>query len=243
MENGMSLADVLNKMGVDTEGVNSKIAELTATGLTQEEAFQSLADSGDETSLNMLDVFGSIEAGAAALALTGNNTEAFNGNLERLTDSTKETDDAFEKMTQTTEYQNAVMKEKFNKSLTELGDKMLKIINPAITFFANNMELLAPIIITIVAVIGTLLIILGVYNIVMAVVAMVNAVAFLPVILVILAVILIVGLLVAAWIFFKDTIISIFNSVVEVFAQVFEWIKQNWELLLAGLLFILWHSH
>lgn len=93
----------LSKDGSKTSDVFQKISgttfkEFIAAGGNTQDALQLLSEYAAESGLSIADLFGSVEAGQAALALTGGNAEAFGENLEAMGQSAGATDEAFQQM-------------------------------------------------------------------------------------------------------------------------------------------------
>lgn len=72
--------------------------QFIAEGGNTGDALQLLADHAEKTGVGVNDLFGSVEAGGAALALTGANNEKFNASLSDMNASAGATDAAFQQM-------------------------------------------------------------------------------------------------------------------------------------------------
>jgi TP901 family phage tail tape measure protein len=93
----------LSKEGTKTSDVFSKISgksfkEFIAGGGNTQQALAMLEKYAGTTNVGINDLFGSVEAGGAALALTGKGTETFTKNLAAMAESGGATDAAFEQM-------------------------------------------------------------------------------------------------------------------------------------------------
>jgi len=93
----------LSKEGTKTSEVFDKIAgksfkEFIAGGGNTQQALTMLEKYAGSTNVGINDLFGSVEAGGAALALTGKGTETFVKNLAAMAESGGATDAAFEQM-------------------------------------------------------------------------------------------------------------------------------------------------
>lgn len=93
----------LSKEGTNTSKVFKEIAgksfkDFIAGGGNVQDALQLLETHASKTGLGVNDLFGSVEAGAAALSLTGSGTEAFSKNLEEMGGSAGATQAAFDQM-------------------------------------------------------------------------------------------------------------------------------------------------
>jgi TP901 family phage tail tape measure protein len=93
----------LSKEGTKTSDVFSKISgksfkEFVASGGNTQQALAMLEKHAGQTNLGINDLFGSVEAGSAALSLTGKGTETFVNNLAAMGEASGATDAAFEQM-------------------------------------------------------------------------------------------------------------------------------------------------
>jgi TP901 family phage tail tape measure protein len=93
----------LSKEGTKTSDVFSKISgksfkEFVASGGNTQQALAMLEKHAGQTNVGINDLFGSVEAGSAALSLTGKGTETFVNNLAAMGEASGATDAAFEQM-------------------------------------------------------------------------------------------------------------------------------------------------
>lgn len=93
----------LSKSGTSTDKVFRQVAgkgfkEFISEGGNLQEAFQLLEKHAMKTGVGVNDLFGSVEAGNAVLALTGKGTERFTNAMEEMRKATGATDAAFQKM-------------------------------------------------------------------------------------------------------------------------------------------------
>ena len=93
----------LSKEGTKTSDVFEKVAgksfkEFVASGGNTQKALQLLEQYAGKTKVGVNDLFGSVEAGSAALALTGKGTATFSKNLEEMGKSAGATEGAFDQM-------------------------------------------------------------------------------------------------------------------------------------------------
>lgn len=235
------------------EQTGKSFQELMAEGKSTGDVLAILSTAADETGVPLNNMFGSVEAGSAALALSGDNADTLAANLDRLTNSTTETDGAFEKMSETTEQQSAVIKEKFNASLTELGLKITETVLPALSWLADHMDILAPILIAVAVAIGVIAVVMGVYTVATTLAAIATNALFLPILLVIGIIALLIFWVVLIYThweqiteFFSglwDKVVEIFWLAIEgiknVFTTIWEWLKENWKTILAVIFVIL----
>jgi Flp pilus assembly pilin Flp len=93
----------LSKEGTTTSDTFEKIAgksfkKFVAEGGNTQQALQLLEKYAGKTNVGINDLFGSVEAGSAALSLTGKGTDTFSKNLDEMGKSAGATDGAFEQM-------------------------------------------------------------------------------------------------------------------------------------------------
>lgn len=96
------------ELGKDTTGISKIFKELSgksfqefiAEGNNVQDVLQLLEGYAKENKISMVDLFGSIEAGQGALALTGKGTETFTKNLQDMANASGATEQAFERMDQ-----------------------------------------------------------------------------------------------------------------------------------------------
>ena len=103
-----------------TEYAGQSFQDLMAAGVPLNDVLDLLNESAEANGLTMLDMFGSIEAGKAALAVSGKNSEAFTKTLDKMNKSTGEVDKAYQKVSGTT-------KDKFNKMTNQLKNTMISL--------------------------------------------------------------------------------------------------------------------
>jgi len=126
-----SMLNELSKTGSDAdealrEMTNKSFAELMKEGKSVSDVLGLLDEYAKKSNLSLKDMFGSAEAGKAALVLSTNAGKDFNAILKDMDNSAGSTDKAFEKVTNTTG-------EKFRKSINKLKNDAIKfgdVISP-----------------------------------------------------------------------------------------------------------------
>ena len=128
-----SMLSELTKAGSSTdlalrELTGKGFADLKKEGMSTSQVLGMLTDYASDNEITLKDMFGSVEAGSAALMLAKGNGDEFNAMLDAMQDSAGATDKAFEKVNNTTGA-------KFRKSLNDiaiagikLGDAMAPVI-------------------------------------------------------------------------------------------------------------------
>jgi len=102
-KNGTIGAKSLEKATKGTKYAGKSFTELMNAGVPLNEVLDLIQKSADKSGLSMVDMFSSIEAGKAALALSGDNSQKFADNLEAMGTSADVVTEAYEKVTDTLE--------------------------------------------------------------------------------------------------------------------------------------------
>ena len=103
-----SMMNELGKSGSKTDkllrsATGSSFKELMASGKSLGEVLQIVQDEAGKSGLSLADMFGSAEAGKAAVTLLSNGVDGFNSSVQDMVNSVGATQSAFETMDQTTE--------------------------------------------------------------------------------------------------------------------------------------------
>ena len=158
------MATAINNLGFE-----SGQAMVEEIGLA--ESLNLLRDSTGGSNEMLMTMFGSVEAGAAVLALTGDNAAVFATDLDAMANSTGAASAAFAEMEESSARQMDKLKASFKDvfitvgtavipALTSLVDKIKPIIENVRNWMEENPKLTKTII-TIVGIIGGLLVVLG----------------------------------------------------------------------------------
>lgn len=107
---------------------NAGLAETTflgmmESGMTLDEVLALLQETADKNNLSLLDMFSSIEAGKAALALGGKNASKFVENLDLMYHSENTVTTAYNKMTNTLQFKSSTIGTKFKNLGTTFLDE------------------------------------------------------------------------------------------------------------------------
>jgi TP901 family phage tail tape measure protein len=145
-KSGTKASNGLNEALIGTEHAGKSFQELMAEGVPMNEVLDLLGESAEETGLTMLDMFGSIEAGKAALAISGKNSENFAKSLDKMENASGSVDKAFETVSNTS-------KNKFDKAMNQLKNTAIglfaaiePILTTALPIFTSLLQQIAPII-------------------------------------------------------------------------------------------------
>ena len=204
----------LSKEGTKTSEAFEKISgksfkEFVAEGGNTQQALLLLEEYAKKTGVGINDLFGSVEAGSAALSLTGKGTETFSKNLDAMGKSAGATDGAFTQMDKGLGPVIDKFKAFAAVFLIEVGTKIAPIIENLVDWMDKNRGAayaLAG------AIGGALLAAVGLYVVAMGQAAIATIAATWPFLLIAAAVAVVVG----AFIFFYTK-----------FDEVFNWIKEH----------------
>jgi len=106
-------------------------------GGTVADAFNILREEADRVGVPVTSLFGSIEAGQAVLALTGENAGRFNQFLGEMEKSAGSTDKAFGIMSETIGFKWGQLKQIFATGLVNLGDVFKPLVNAGLDLALN----------------------------------------------------------------------------------------------------------
>lgn len=123
----------LSKEGTKTSKVFKDISgksfkEFIASGKNTQDALILLEGYAADTNVGINDLFGSVEAGNAALALTGKGTEGFTKNLADMADAAGATDEAYNTMDKGISRSIEKIKANFEVFKINLGEKFLPVV-------------------------------------------------------------------------------------------------------------------
>ncbi|MDA0084683.1 phage tail tape measure protein [Brachyspira hyodysenteriae] len=124
----------LNKEGSTTDKTFREIAgtsfkEFIEQGGTLQEALQMLAEKAAESGKDISSMFSSVEAGNAALALSGKNASKFKDALDKMNNSAGATAEAFKKIDDGPARQFEKIKAELSSLVVELGNSLLPALN------------------------------------------------------------------------------------------------------------------
>ncbi len=133
----------LSKQGGTAAGMFEKLSGKTfrdfiAGGGNVQQALQIMETGAKTAGVSISDMFGSVEAGSAALALTGGGTEAFSNALNGMADSAGATDAAFATMNKGLGATLDKLKARFSVTLLNIGEQ----IAPTIQHIGDGLAML-----------------------------------------------------------------------------------------------------
>lgn len=125
-KSGTTVSDTLKKK------TGKSFQELMADGYSLRDVLGILQESADEAGVGFNDLWQSQEAGKAALSLAGVETEKYNSTLKDFQQTVGDTDSAYEKMSNTTEFKLNVALQNGKNALITLGDTIKTMLLPFI---------------------------------------------------------------------------------------------------------------
>lgn len=127
----------LGKSGTDVSNIlkektGKSFQELVQSGYSVRDVLDILQQSADEAGLGFNDLWSSQEAGKAAMALLNTETEDYNDTLKDFQTTQGDTEEAFNKMADTTEHKLKVAMQNGKNALMQLGDTLKTMLLPFI---------------------------------------------------------------------------------------------------------------
>ena len=147
-ESGTYLKSMLSELGKSGSETDKALRELTGKGFSDlkkegkstSEILKLLSDYAEKNGKTLKDMFGSVEAGSAALVLAKGDGEEFNEMLDAMNKSAGATQDAFEKMDATpAEQLKGALNELKNEAI-KLGAKVIPIVTDVAKFISKLVD-------------------------------------------------------------------------------------------------------
>lgn len=137
----VELADSGSEVGKTFKWVTgSSFKDFIAQGNNLQDALQNMEKYAQKNKVGINELFGSVEAGNAVLALTGNGTKKFTEALAAMESSAGATATAYDTMEQTTERKLAKISAAWDVAKVEIGTKIMEASMPIIEWIAENMD-------------------------------------------------------------------------------------------------------
>lgn len=111
--------------------------QFIAAGGTVQEALGILQQEADATGVTISALFGSVEAGQAALALTGAGAGLFSNALDAMANSAGATEEAFNTMNQGIGRSFDALRASFSVMMISIGQRIAPLVQPVIDIFTN----------------------------------------------------------------------------------------------------------
>ena len=137
----------LSSSGTDTDETFRKIAgkgfkDFISQGGNLQSALQLLEKHAKESNLGINDLFGSVEAGNAALSLTGTGTDKFTSSMQEMQNAAGATDAAYDKMSGTLQHKIDLLSASWEDVKLTAGESLGEALEPAIESLYDNMDLI-----------------------------------------------------------------------------------------------------
>jgi TP901 family phage tail tape measure protein len=134
----------LSKSGGDVAETFEKVSgqsfkDFVASGGDVQGALQILEQHAADTGISISDLFGSVEAGAAALSLTGSNTEAYTKALDEMRNATGATAEAYDTMNQGFNKAKETLAAFGQVVLLEVGGRLEPAVTAVTMWFAERL--------------------------------------------------------------------------------------------------------
>ena len=142
---GTLAADNLAAAAANTEYAGMSFQDMMAAGVPLNDVLNLMGDYAAENGLGMLDMFSSIEAGKAALSMTGEATQTFTDNLAAMSTETDVVGEAYDKVTGTSGAQFNELLNKLINVAIELFDSFQPLLLEALPILTELLETLIPI--------------------------------------------------------------------------------------------------
>ena len=101
----------------------TSMQDMLASGMSLGDVIQMMTEYANDNNMSIIDMFGSLEAGKAALAISGDNITTFNQNLAAMSTKTDVVGDAFNKMQNTVSAQSLILKTQVKNLGIAFGSK------------------------------------------------------------------------------------------------------------------------
>lgn len=137
-----SLLNELGKSGTKASDLlksstGKTFQELTEAGIPLADVLVILEEESKKNGKSLADMFGSAEAGKAALVLATDSGDAFNNMLKSMGESTGATDEAFKTMSETTGNKLKVSLNEVKNSGISMGDTLAPVVSSLASGFGN----------------------------------------------------------------------------------------------------------
>ena len=139
------LSGMINELGdsgsdvgkIVKEKLGKSFKECMAEGMSLGEVLDACRQYADENGVSLNELFGSAEAGKAALAIAGDGIDGFTANLDAMNNASGATDEAFEKMQTDSWDLNKAINE-IKNVMIEFGGTLVETLRPAIEGFISG---------------------------------------------------------------------------------------------------------
>lgn len=218
------------------EATGQSFAQLMSDGKSLGDVIKILSERANQTGLSLNDMFGSAEAGKAALTLAADGAESFNNAVKGMEESAGTAQEAYEKIAGTPLEKAKKSLNQAKNSMIEAGANILPIvakITEKISNITKALSELSPttqkVILIIIAIVAAISPIAGLISGITTVMGALNAVmAANPVMLIVMAVAALIAIFVVLWNKcegFRQFWINLWNGIKTTFLSVIDWFK------------------
>lgn len=114
--------------------------EFIESGGKLNEALQIMVNYAEESDQKLGDMFGRVQAGQAAMMLTGANMEEFNNNIDAMGESAGSTQTAFEEMAEGVQHTLDQLRAWWEKTRIDIGESLQEPLQELMTWLRNNSD-------------------------------------------------------------------------------------------------------
>ena len=147
-ESGTQIKAMLNELNASGTNVDKTLREITgksfselkSEGQTTADVLNTLAGYAESSGQKLSDLFGSVEAGAAALTLVKDGGKDFANILDSMYSSAGAAESAYEKMTNTIEAKAEKLLNKITIMFAEAGEEMFPFVDELIDYVDENAD-------------------------------------------------------------------------------------------------------
>lgn len=134
---GTIASDALLEVATANGMAETSMKDMLASGMNLGEVIQLMTEYANENNLSVIDMFGSIEAGKAALSISGENIDAYNRNLVAMSTNTDVVGDAFNKMQNTVSAQSIILQTQIKNLGIAFGQSLEGPVSSAMAVLNN----------------------------------------------------------------------------------------------------------
>ena len=143
-KSGTVASDNLTKAAEGTQYAGKSFQDLMAEGVPLNDVLNMMGTYAEDNGLGMLDMFSSIDAGKAALSVSGQNSEKFTDALSAMGTETDVVSDAFDKISDTSSAKFDKIMNQLKNTAIDLFLQMEPLISQALPVLKNLFDQLLP---------------------------------------------------------------------------------------------------
>lgn len=143
-KSGTTAAGKLEEAAARTKYAGMSFKDMMAAGVPLNKVLDLMGSYAAENNLSMVDMFSSIEAGKAALALSGENSATFTENLAAMATETDVVGEAFEKISDTSAEKFSKMMNQLRNAAIELFVQLQPFVSEALPMLLSLLQMILP---------------------------------------------------------------------------------------------------